>query len=198
LGNEDDSDEKDSSMDATGPTRHSIQPASIERTNQIAAIQDMPASKSLESTQSGLSIKRCQKLQNSKPLKQHFILDKAETSSIDGDEEQEEEEVAAIEVQEAEQAVNFINDSSQLGYSPGDQSNGEGNDENLHRAFDTKRNASRLLDTPVLTWRMRPPLQPSVQPDPWSNANRHPPDSTSGLGNMPFIHCILEDIEEFN
>lgn len=125
---------------------------------------------------------------------------------MDGDEE-EQGELEAIEAEEDDEELKgFINDSSQLGYSSGedvldkaDQQQqrlvAPGKEETTmhHQMLDQARARDQMFATPVLNRRMREP-SPASSEDPWSNRDqrRRPRDSTSGLGAMHFIRSVIE------
>jgi hypothetical protein len=128
-----------------------------------------------------------------KQVMRRFILDEAEASSIDGDADEQEEDVIAMEQEEEQLAIGFINDSSQLGYTQEglEESDCDENAENIHRAVDVRRDKMRHFSTPVLNRRMQE-QQASVEDSPWTDISRSVPDSTRGLGSMHFIRSVLE------
>jgi hypothetical protein len=133
---------------------------------------------------------------------QKFIDYEAEASDSNGDDELDELQIRAIEDEEDELARDFINDTSQLGFSP-DIFDGVSVDQSsvsidrtatTHRVLDLEREKALQFATPVLNRRMMQHRDidegsdESVGPPDSSKA----PDSTRGLGNMNFVRSVLE------
>lgn len=108
---------------------------------------------------------------------------------VDGDEE-EAEALEAIEGEEAD-ISGFINDSSQLGYSPDalDEAEPTSRGDAVHQAVDNERLRAHQFATPLLNRRM----QDAKSQDSW---NKNAPDSATGLGNMHFIQSVIQRHEE--
>jgi hypothetical protein len=116
---------------------------------------------------------------------------------MDGDVD-ENDLIRAIEEEEAD-ISGFINDTSQLGYSPDEL--GDSPDElgkadpdarvqdartqDMHHALDNERMRAEQFKTPVLNRKMRG----AKNRDSWDGKC---PDSASGLGNMNFIRSVIE------
>jgi hypothetical protein len=143
-----------------------------------------------------------EKKRRRKLVMQKFIDYEAEASDVDESEDLEELQIQAIEEEEDKLAGNFINDTSQLGYSPDnldrltfEQSpiNTDGT-ATTHRVLDMEREKALQFATPVLNRRMMQNRDidegsdESIGPPEMSAA----PDSTRGLGNMNFVRSVLE------
>jgi hypothetical protein len=112
-----------------------------------------------------------------------FLDDEAEVDSesdIDGDDE-EEDDIDAIE-EEEEFHRSFINDSTQLGYTPDplDKVDPHAADDAVYRELDFERAKEHALSTPILNRRMR---RRTASGDVQLSA----PDTAQGLGSMHFI-----------
>lgn len=138
-------------------------------------------------------------------IMRQFIDDEADASDTEGDQE-EEYDALAIEEEEKEFAKHFINDSTQLGFTPDELDQADPNVEDAHHALDAERERRLQFATPLFNRRMREQQQVAAAADdsPWSDTSA--PDSARGLGNMHFIRSVLEhhrhggdaeDIEEF-
>lgn len=99
------------------------------------------------------------------------------------------EEHLAVEAIEAEEADirGFINDSSQLGYSPDalEEVDPDARGSAVHRSLDNQRISAQQFATPVLNRRMKE----SKNIDSW---DKKAPDSANGLGKMHFIRSVIE------
>lgn len=100
---------------------------------------------------------------------------------MDGDED--ESELARIDMEEAMFAKGFINDSSQLGYTQDELDRLDLDDTN-HRALDAAREAANLFATPMLNRRMLKSGESSGR------------GSDQGLGKMNFIRSVLEHVRQ--
>ena len=125
----------------------------------------------------------------------NFIDTEADIESdedMDGD-GADEDDIMRIE-EEEELHDNFINDSSQLGYTQDeldlvDEDARETID--VHRQLDIENERKQEFATPVFNRRMMKDRGNEESPsDPWSES-RHS-DSQRGLGNMHFIRSVLE------
>ena len=170
-------------------------PSQAKQTNQ----RSLPIQ--IDKSQSPETLLR-EKKRRRKLVMNKFIDYEAEASDDDDDEELEERQVRAIEEEEDELAGDFINDTSQLGFSPdnldslpSEQSQGFiDTTATTHRVLDMEREKALQFATPVLNRRMvqhrdtdegsydscGPPDLPTA------------PDSTRGLGNMNFVRSVLE------
>lgn len=122
-----------------------------------------------------------------KRVREHFIDHEALADSSDEDEP--EDEVAAVEAAEAAES-SFINDSSQMGYSQEDDSLDKAehnlrNSGSEHRALDAHHAKLREFDTPKFNRRQNR----------YSLAGNSP-DSCSGLGNLHFVRSVLEHYKQ--
>jgi len=102
----------------------------------------------------------------------------ASDEDVDGDED-ENSNIDAIEDEEADLS-NFINDTSQLGFSQDHLGRIEGED--CHLAVDHMKAKAEQFATPMLNRQMKRPESPSPAQ----------PDSARGLGKMHFIRSVLE------
>ena len=123
-----------------------------------------------------------------------FIDEEADIDSDDEGDEAEERDMAAIEAEELS-IDDFINDSSQLGYTqchldvvdPDASETPDGascsvEDDALHRRLDNERARQNQFATPLLNRKMqRESLTPSDAPE-----------SERGLGKMHFVRSVLE------
>lgn len=108
-----------------------------------------------------------------------------EEADIDDDEEcDEDEEVVAQQIEDDEEFYkDFINDSSQLGYTQDELDRADPDDDHEHRALDTERALQAAFATPILNRQM--------QNTPRSD-NSSVPASVRGLGQMHFIRSVIE------
>jgi len=109
---------------------------------------------------------------------------------MDGDEE-DEDDLAAIQEEEEELHGSFINDSSQLGFTQdelvrADADIGQHHDDRIHRTMDLERERMRQFATPVLNRRM------VQEKGAWSATQSSGAGSEKGLGNMHFIRSVIE------
>lgn len=137
-------------------------------------------------------------------LARKFIEEEARIDSdddIEGDDE-EADDIDAIEAEEDADIDGFINDTSQLGYSPDalDGIDPDARTQELHRALDNNRVRENQFKTPVLNRLMRD------APDSEATRSDLAPDSARGLGRMHFIRSVIhhhrdggdaEDVEQF-
>ena len=136
-----------------------------------------------------------------------FIDDEADADS-DGDsgDDVEEADVRKMEEEEEELARDFLNDSSQLGFTQDELDRADPDTDRFgyatHRAVDLEHERKRQFATPALNRRVLN-RQGGSQ---WSEASASVPDSDRGLGRMHFIRSVLEhhrnggraeEIEEF-
>ncbi len=143
-----------------------------------------------------------EKKRRRKLVMKKFIDYEAEASDDDDDEELEERQIRAIEKEEDELAGDFINDTSQLGFSPDNLDSLPLEQSQVfidttattHRVLDMEREKAQQFATPVLNRRMVQHRDTdegsydSCGPPDLSTA----PDSTRGLGNMNFVRSVLE------
>ena len=132
---------------------------------------------------------------------QKFIDYEAEDSDTGDDEEREELQIRAIEEEEDKLAGSFINDTSQLGFSPDDLDGltSEHSQVNIdtttttHRILDMEREKALQFATPLLNRRMMQPRDTDERSfDGNAPDSSTAPDSTHGLGNMNFVRSVLE------
>ncbi|KAL7581706.1 hypothetical protein ACA910_022247 [Epithemia clementina (nom. ined.)] len=124
----------------------------------------------------------------------HFLEEEASIASdedMDGD-DGEMEDVEGIEEEEKLHS-SFINDSSQLGYSPDEIENVDPEEEEdyVHRLVDHERDRRNELKTPVLNRRMAKRGQRSSSSHRTSDASSTA-GSEKGLGGMHFIRSVIE------
>uniref|UniRef100_A0A7S3DWV6 PHD-type domain-containing protein n=1 Tax=Entomoneis paludosa TaxID=265537 RepID=A0A7S3DWV6_9STRA len=107
---------------------------------------------------------------------------------VDGD-QGEEEDIFDIE-EEEELHSGFINDSTQLGYSPDalDELEADRESDNVHRVVDEERIRREQFKTPLLNRRMRKRRSSNSQ----RLSDVSAPGSAGGLGNMNFIRSVIE------
>lgn len=113
----------------------------------------------------------------------NFLEEEADISSeddMDGD-DGEDSEVDEIAREEDELHSGFINDSSQLGFSPDALDAADPGSDDIHRRVDQERAKLSQFRTPQLNRRMRRNRLSSGQGG-----------SQSGLGNMNFIRSVIE------
>ena len=120
---------------------------------------------------------------------------------IDSDEDMEgdDEELDGLQrIDEEEElaALDFINDSSQLGHAQDELDRVDpGESQTLHRMFDVENERKRQFSTPIFNRRMRRRRDTidSQDSDAWgaspSSSNR---SSLKGLGNCHFIRSVIE------
>ena len=143
-----------------------------------------------------------EKKRRRKLVMQKFIDYEAEDSDMEDDGDLEELQIQAIEAEENELAGDFINDTSQLGFSPDDLDNLtlEQSPVNIdgtattHRVLDMEREKALQFATPVLNRRMIQNRDTDEGSDDGSGPlySSTAPDSTHGLGNMNFVRSVLE------
>ena len=142
-----------------------------------------------------------------KEMFQRFIDDEADVDS-DGNsgDAAEEADALAMEEDEEEFARDFINDSSQLGFTLDELDRADLDTDihgySTHRALDLEREREGQFATPALNRQMLNRQSNS----PWSATSGSVLDSGRGLGKMHFIRSVLEhhrnggraeEIEEF-
>jgi hypothetical protein len=126
-------------------------------------------------------------------LRYHRFLD--QDAAIDSDDVMygdgaEEDDIAAIE-EEEEFNKDFVNDSTQLGYTQDELTRVDPNachDDTAHRAVDSERERMRQFATPVLNRRMKANTKSE-----WSATQSSAAGSEKGLGNMHFISSVIEN-----
>ena len=133
-------------------------------------------------------------------LNSFFIHSEADIDSdedIEGDDE-EESELRRIDEEEELAALDFINDSSQLGTYTQDVLDCIDHDDaqsiSIHRRLDIENERKRQFATPILNRRMTRQRTDSRESDAWdesqnSSATR---SSLKGLGNCHFIRSVIE------
>ena len=104
-----------------------------------------------------------------------------------GNDRDSEDETAQVEAMEEQELLesSFINDSSQLGFSPDSLDRVLPDDGANHQALDNERARAAQFSTPLLNRRMRG----AGNRDSWLESA---PDSASGLGNMHFLRSVIE------
>jgi hypothetical protein len=115
-----------------------------------------------------------------------FIDDEAGVDTDEDGDVDENEIIRAIEEEEAD-ISGFINDTTQLGYSPDElgKVDPDARTQDMHHALDNERMRAQQFKTPVLNRQMRG----AKNRDSWDGEC---PDSASGLGNMHFIRSVIE------
>ena len=129
-----------------------------------------------------------------------YVLDEAEGSSDASDDDDDPDLLRAIEEEEEAAQDEFINDSSQLGYTQGDDeldaADPEDDNDDFgpshhhhHAALDAARERLRRFDTPLLNRRVRDKKTWSCSQE---TAGSERSSGDRGLGNMHFIRSVLE------
>jgi hypothetical protein len=132
-------------------------------------------------------------LLRSKFIESEALIDSDE--DMEGDDE-ELDELQKIDEEEELAALDFINDSSQLGYSQDELDKVDpGESQTLHRMFDVENERKRQFSTPIFNRRMRIRRDTidSQDSDAWgASPSSSKRSSLKGLGNCHFIRSVIE------